>query len=128
MVYCKYQRLKTLQEKLKLISWNIKMGSEPASQKVLRAFKKLDADIFVSRNKMSGKSGETGTSGYYLVLEFLVIGKECWNRSDIYQAGEPMNVVNGIGIEERTIKRTRDHPTLEFENICLTVYPNSQVS
>ena len=93
---------------------------------------------------MSGKSGETGTSRLLSVLEFrqsegqidlsLEGYEQYWNYAvkkgysgtAVFTRQEPMNVVNGIGIEEHD-KEGRVI-TLEFEKFYLvTVYtPNSQ--
>ena len=73
---------------------------------------------------MSGKSGETGTSGLLSVLEFA--NRKGYSGTAVFTRQEPMNVVNGIGIEEHD-KEGRVI-TLEFEKFYLVTVLHPQFS
>ena len=102
------------------------MGSEPASQKGFEeSFQKLDADIFcIQETKCQENQVKLELPGYYQYWNFA--NRKGYSGTAVFTRQEPMNVVNGIGIEEHD-KEGRVI-TLEFEKFYLvTVYtPNSQ--
>ena len=110
---------------MKLVSWNVN-GLRACVQKgFLDIFREIDADIFcVQETKMQEGQLDLELDGYYQYWNYAV--KKGYSGTAVFTRQEPMNVVNGIGIEEHD-KEGRVI-TLEFEKFYLvTVYtPNSQ--
>ena len=106
---------------MKLISWNVNGIRACITKGFEESFQKLDADIFCIQET---KCQENQVKGYYQYWNFA--NRKGYSGTAVFTRQEPMNVVNGIGIEEHD-KEGRVI-TLEFEKFYLvTVYtPNSQ--
>ena len=88
-------------------------------------FQETDADFFcLQETKLQEGQIDFSPEGYYCYWNYAV--KKGYSGTAVFTRQEPMNVVNGIGIEEHD-KEGRVI-TLEFEKFYLvTVYtPNSQ--
>lgn len=110
---------------MKLVSWNVN-GIRACVQKgFLEAFKEIDADIFcVQETKMQAGQLELDLAGYYQYWNYAV--KKGYSGTAVFTKKKPLNVVNGIGIEEHD--QEGRVITCEFEDFYfVTVYtPNSQ--
>lgn len=110
---------------MKLVSWNVN-GIRACVQKgFLEAFKEIDADIFcVQETKMQAGQLELDLTGYYQYWNYAV--KKGYSGTAVFTKKKPLNVVNGIGIEEHD--QEGRVITCEFEDFYfVTVYtPNSQ--
>ena len=110
---------------MKLVSWNVNGLRACLKKDFMTSFKHLNADIFaIQETKMQPDQAIIETGGY----------QQYWNSADkkgysgtaIFTRLKPLNVVNGIGIDEH------DHEgrviTLEFEEFYfVNVYvPNSR--
>ena len=110
---------------MKLISWNVNGIRACITKGFEESFQKLDADIFcIQETKCQENQVKLELPGYYQYLNFA--NRKGYSGTAVFTRQEPMNVVNGIGIEEHD-KEGRVI-TLEFEKFYLvTVYtPNSQ--
>lgn len=110
---------------MKLISWNVNGIRACITKGFEESFQKLDADIFcIQETKCQENQVKLERPGYYQYWNFA--NRKGYSGTAVFTRQEPMNVVNGIGIEEHD-KEGRVI-TLEFEKFYLvTVYtPNSQ--
>ena len=110
---------------MKLISWNVNGIRACITKGFEESFQKLDADIFcIQETKCQENQVKLELPGYYQYWNFA--NRKGYSGTAVFTRQEPMNVVNGIGIEEHD-KEGRVI-TLEFEKFYLvTVYtPNSQ--
>lgn len=110
---------------MKLISWNVNGIRACIIKGFEESFQKLDADIFcIQETKCQENQVKLELPGYYQYWNFA--NRKGYSGTAVFTRQEPMNVVNGIGIEEHD-KEGRVI-TLEFEKFYLvTVYtPNSQ--
>lgn len=110
---------------MKLISWNVNGIRSCITKGFEESFQKLDADIFcIQETKCQENQVKLELPGYYQYWNFA--NRKGYSGTAVFTRQEPMNVVNGIGIEEHD-KEGRVI-TLEFEKFYLvTVYtPNSQ--
>ena len=110
---------------MKLISWNVNGIRACITKGFEDSFQKLDADIFcIQETKCQENQVKLELPGYYQYWNFA--NRKGYSGTAVFTRQEPMNVVNGIGIEEHD-KEGRVI-TLEFEKFYLvTVYtPNSQ--
>ncbi|WP_350344650.1 exodeoxyribonuclease III [Proteinivorax tanatarense] len=111
---------------MKLISWNVNGLRACLKKGFLDSFKELDADIFaVQETKLQPGQVELDVQGYYDYWNYAK-NKKGYSGTVIFTKVKPLNVQNGIGLEEhdqegRTI-------TLEFDGFFfVNVYtPNSQ--
>ena len=110
---------------MKLISWNVN-GIRACVQKgFLDFFNEIDADIFcIQESKMQEGQLELELPGYHQYWNYAL--KKGYSGTAVFTKKEPINVTNGIGIEEHD-KEGRVI-TLEFEDFFfVTVYtPNSK--
>lgn len=110
---------------MKLISWNVN-GIRACVQKgFLDFFNEIDADIFcIQESKMQEGQLELDLPGYHQYWNYAL--KKGYSGTAVFTKKEPINVTNGIGIEEHD-KEGRVI-TLEFEDFFfVTVYtPNSK--
>ncbi|WP_274421558.1 exodeoxyribonuclease III [Blautia sp. XA-2221] len=110
---------------MKLISWNVNGIRACITKGFEESFQKLDADIFcIQETKCQENQVKLELPGYYQYWNFA--NRKGYSGTAVFTRQEPLNVVNGIGIEEHD-KEGRVI-TLEFEKFYLvTVYtPNSQ--
>ena len=110
---------------MKLISWNVNGIRACITKGFEESFQKLDADIFcIQETKCQENQVKLELPGYYQYWNFA--NRKGYSGTAVFTRQEPMNVVNGIGIEEHD-KEGRVI-TLEFEKFYLvTVYNfNSQ--
>lgn len=110
---------------MKLISWNVNGIRACITKGFEESFQKLDADIFcIQETKCQENQVKLELPGYYQYWNFA--NRKGYSGTAVFTRQEPVNVVNGIGIEEHD-KEGRVI-TLEFEKFYLvTVYtPNSQ--
>lgn len=110
---------------MKLISWNVNGIRACITKGFEESFHKLDADIFcLQETKCQENQVKLELPGYYQYWNFA--NRKGYSGTAVFTRQEPLNVVNGIGIEEHD-KEGRVI-TLEFEKFYLvTVYtPNSQ--
>ena len=110
---------------MKLISWNVNGIRACITKGFEESFQKLDADIFcIQETKCQENQVKLELPGYYQYWNFA--NRKGYSGTAVFTRQEPMNVVNGIGIEEHD-KEGRVI-TLEFAEFYLvTVYtPNSQ--
>lgn len=110
---------------MKLISWNVNGLRACVQKNFMEAFQTLDADIFcLQETKLQEGQIDLKLDGYYQYWNYAE--KKGYSGTAIFTRQEPMQVTNGIGIEEH------DHEgrviTLEYpEFYMITVYvPNSQ--
>ena len=110
---------------MKLISWNVNGIRACITKGFEESFQKLDADIFcIQETKCQENQVKLELPGYYQYWNFA--NRKGYSGTAVFTRQEPLNVVNGIGIEKHD-KEGRVI-TLEFEKFYLvTVYtPNSQ--
>lgn len=110
---------------MKLVSWNVN-GIRACVQKgFLESFKEINADVFcLQETKMQAGQLELELDGYYQYWNYAV--KKGYSGTAVFTKQKPLNVVNGIGIEEHD--QEGRVITCEFEDFYfVTVYtPNSQ--
>lgn len=110
---------------MKLASWNVN-GIRACVQKgFLESFKEINADVFcLQETKMQAGQLELELDGYYQYWNYAV--KKGYSGTAVFTKQKPLNVVNGIGIEEHD--QEGRVITCEFEDFYfVTVYtPNSQ--
>lgn len=114
-----------INEKMKLISWNVN-GLRACLQKgFMDFFKEADADIFcLQETKLQAGQHDLELPGYHQYWNYAE--KKGYSGTALFTKKEPINVTYGMGIEEH------DHEgriiTAEFEDFyVVTVYvPNSK--
>lgn len=110
---------------MKLVSWNVNGLRACVEKGFADIFKELDADIFcVQETKMQEGQLTLEFPGYYQYFNYAE--KKGYSGTAVFCKKEPLEVWNGIGIEEHD--REGRVITLEFEDFYfITVYtPNSQ--
>lgn len=114
-----------MEQKMKLISWNVNGIRACVNKGFMDFFQKIDADIFcIQETKMQEGQLVLDMPGYHQYWNYAE--KKGYSGTAIFTKKEPQSVRYGIGIEEH------DHEgrviTLEFEDFYMvTCYtPNSQ--
>lgn len=114
-----------IQNRMKLISWNVN-GIRACVQKgFVDFFNEIDADIFcIQESKMQEGQLELDLPGYKQYWNYAK--KKGYSGTAIFTKKEPLSVSMGLGIEEHDNEGRVI--TLEFDNFyMITVYtPNSQ--
>ena len=110
---------------MKLISWNTNGIRACLNKGFMDFFQEIDADIFaVQETKMQEGQIEIDTKSYYQYYDSAV--KKGYSGTLVFTKEKPLNVRNGIGIEEHD--QEGRVVTLEFEKFYfVNVYvPNSK--
>lgn len=110
---------------MKLISWNVNGIRACVGKGFMDYFNKIDADIFcIQESKMQEGQLELNMPGYYQYWNYAE--KKGYSGTAIFTKKKPVNVINGIGIDEHD-KEGRVI-TLEYADFYIvTCYtPNSQ--
>ncbi|SUP44465.1 exodeoxyribonuclease III [Veillonella criceti] len=110
---------------MKLISWNVNGLRAAVTKGFMESFEKLDADMFcLQETKLQPHQIELALPGYEQYWNSAV--KKGYSGTAIFTRHKPIQVTNGIGIEEHD--QEGRVITAEFENFFLvTCYtPNSQ--
>ncbi|WP_295234398.1 exodeoxyribonuclease III [Veillonella sp.] len=110
---------------MKLISWNVNGLRAAVTKGFMESFEKLDADMFcLQETKLQPHQIELELPGYEQYWNSAV--KKGYSGTAIFTRHKPIQVTNGIGIEEHD--QEGRVITAEFENFYLvTCYtPNSQ--
>jgi exodeoxyribonuclease-3 len=110
---------------MKLVSWNVNGIRACVNKGFMDFFNDIDADIFcIQESKMQEGQLELEMPGYYQYWNYAE--KKGYSGTAVFTKKKPLNVFNGIGIEEHD-KEGRVI-TLEFKEFYMvTCYtPNSQ--
>lgn len=110
---------------MKLISWNVNGLRAAVTKGFMESFEKLDADMFcLQETKLQPHQIELELPGYDQYWNSAV--KKGYSGTAIFTRIKPLNVTNGIGIEEHD--QEGRVITAEYDNFYLvTCYtPNSQ--
>ena len=110
---------------MKFVSWNVNGLRACVNKGFIEYFNQMDADFFcVQETKLQPEQIDLQPAGYHVYWNSA--DKKGYSGTAVFSKHSPLNVTNGIGIEQH------DHEgrviTLEFEKYFLvTVYtPNSQ--
>lgn len=110
---------------MKLISWNVNGLRAAVTKGFMESFEKLDADMFcLQETKLQPHQIELELPGYEQYWNSAV--KKGYSGTALFTRVKPLNVTNGIGIEEHD--QEGRVITAEYDNFYLvTCYtPNSQ--
>lgn len=110
---------------MKLISWNVNGLRAAVTKGFMESFEKLDADMFcLQETKLQPHQIELELPGYEQYWNSAV--KKGYSGTALFTRVKPLNVTNGIGIEEHD--QDGRVITAEYDNFYLvTCYtPNSQ--
>lgn len=110
---------------MKLISWNVNGLRAAVTKGFMESFEKLDADMFcLQETKLQPHQIELELPGYEQYWNSAV--KKGYSGTALFTRVKPLNVMNGIGIEEHD--QEGRVITAEYDNFYLvTCYtPNSQ--
>lgn len=110
---------------MKLISWNVNGLRAAVTKGFMESFEKLDADMFcLQETKLQPRQIELELPGYEQYWNSAV--KKGYSGTALFTRVKPLNVTNGIGIEEHD--QEGRVITAEYDNFYLvTCYtPNSQ--
>ena len=110
---------------MKLISWNVNGIRACVGKGFLDFFNEIDADIFcIQESKMQEGQLELDLDGYYQYWNYAE--KKGYSGTAIFTKKKPINVINGMGIEEHDNEGRLI--TLEYDGFFMvTCYtPNSQ--
>ena len=110
---------------MKLISWNVNGLRAAVTKGFMESFEKLDADMFcLQETKLQPHQIELELPGYEQYWNSAV--KKWYSGTALFTRVKPLNVTNGIGIEEHD--QEGRVITAEYDNFYLvTCYtPNSQ--
>ena len=110
---------------MKLISWNVNGLRAAVTKGFMESFEKLDADMFcLQETKLQPHQIELELPGYEQYWNSAV--KQGYSGTALFTRVKPLNVTNGIGIEEHD--QEGRVITAEYDNFYLvTCYtPNSQ--
>lgn len=110
---------------MKLISWNVNGIRACVGKNFLEFFQDVDADIFcIQESKMQEGQLVLELEGYHQYWNYAV--KKGYSGTAIFTKVKPLQVINGLGIEEHD--QEGRVITLEFETFYMvTVYtPNAQ--
>ncbi len=110
---------------MKLVSWNVNGIRASVNKDFMAKFKEIDADIFsIQETKCQEGQIELNLEGYHQYWNYAE--KKGYSGTAVFTKVEPLEVINGIGVEEHD-KEGRVI-TLEFEDYYLVncYTPNSQ--